>query len=195
MLRASLLFGVFLLALATPAAAADDRGLQVRPLSYSTELQEGEVKQGVVDIANPSDEPVEVSVSVKGFRQGDDGLEFYDDPQLARGISLDHQELSLEGKDAYRLVFEAASSQLPAGEVKAAVIFTTQNESEMVGQNVSVGSLLMINNQKAATVTPVNDESKITQIVFVVLGAILLLAIVFIIWRDRRKKVVFKQRN
>lgn len=176
--------------------ASANRGLQVRPLSYETVLQPDERQQGVVDVSNPSDEPVTVSVSVKGFRQTEDGLEFYNDPQIAAGIRLDYNSLTLQGKEAYRLVFEVNAAKLPPGEVHAAVLFTTTSkDDEMVAQQVSVGTLLVIDN-KTIVPTPV-DESGAEIANYILAGAAigLIVAAVVEVWRRLSKKLVLKRRS
>ena len=194
MKRSIVVLALIGLVVASPMAAAADKGLQIRPLSYTTTLQPGERQQGVVDIANPSDQPITITVSVKGFRQGSDGVEFYDDQHLASGIKLDHDRLSLGGKEAYRLVFEADATKLPSGEVRAAVLFTTVSESEMLAQQVSMGTLLLIDNQQPATAVPMaHDLGVFARYVLVGASLGLLLALGVEAWRRRHKKLALKR--
>lgn len=179
---------------ASPLSA--QTGLQVRPLSYEATLERNQPQDGVVDVSNPSDEPVTVRVSVKGFRNGAEGLEFYDDQQLASGIQLDQDRIDLEGKGAYRLVFQADPSKLPTGDVRAAILFTTANEGEMVAQQVSVGTLLLITNGRVATATTTvrGDDGQLTRWVFGAIVLLLLAGLGLAVWNRRRKLLVFSKR-
>lgn len=185
--------------LATGAVAtvsADQRGLQIRPLSYETTLEAEERQQGVVDISNPNDETVNVAVTVQAFRESSDGLEFYNEPKVSGGIKLDYTNLTLHGKESFRLVFEVNAAKLPPGEVHAAVLFTTTSkDDEMVAQQVSVGTLLVIDN-KTIVPTPV-DESGAEIANYILAGAAigLIVAAVVEVWRRLSKKLVLKRRS
>ena len=132
-----------------PASAL---GIKIAPLEYKTTLRDGERKQGVVDVSNPSEQAVDVSVSVRAFRQIDDngGLEFYSDTAIENGIQPELTSIRLEPKDAVRLTFSVDGKTLPEGDVFAAIMFTTipalpQNG---VGQQVRVGTLLSLENRQ-----------------------------------------------
>lgn len=181
--------GLAVLLVVTAAEVGAETGLQVRPLQYESTISTADLQQGVVDVANPSDEPVDVEVMVQGYRQSDSGLEFYDDERLQAAVKLDQQSISLAGQDAYRLVFEVDPQLLPSGEVRAAIMFTTISADEgTVAQRVSVGTLLQLNNQLA-----VNSEGGDTSSVvrWLVSGAVsaILIAFGYMAGRNHRSRI------
>lgn len=133
-----------------PASAL---GIKIAPLEYKTTLREGERKQGVVDVSNPSEQGVDVGVSVQAFRQIDDngGLEFYSDKAIENGIRPELSSIRLEPKGAVRLAFSVDGKTLPEGDVFAAIMFTTNPvlPQNGVGQQVRVGTLLSLENKQA----------------------------------------------
>lgn len=149
---------VSLVAMSDRTATAST-GLKIQPLEYTTQLDKGEKRRGVVDISNPLDEPVGVTTSVQAARQinNDGDLEFYDDEAVSEGVLLDHDRLTLEPRSAYRLVFELDASKLPAGDSVAAVFIQTVEEAGSVSGSARVGTLLFITNG-----TPSSREASIT---------------------------------
>jgi hypothetical protein len=139
--------------LALPSAAlANAPGLQVSPLLYEDTLSD-KVKNGHIDVANPTDAQVIVDTSVRGFRQqGTDGdLSFYDDTDLAAAIKVDLHEFSLGPREAVRVQFAVDPSKLPQGGVYAAIFFQTKpsdqsSNSSYVAQSANVGTLLALRN-------------------------------------------------
>lgn len=138
----------FLIALTPQPAAAS--GLKIAPLEYRSTLTDGETKRGFVDISNPAAEAISVRVTVQAFRQIDDdgGLQFYDDTQLNVGIIPELTTLELGSREAIRLFFTINGKSLPAGDVYAALFFTTEPKQAQngVGQSVRVGTLLSLVN-------------------------------------------------
>lgn len=149
---------------ATQPLPASALGLKVAPLEYKSSLKEGERKQGVVDVSNPSTQAVKVAVSVQAFRQIDDngGLQFYDDTQISAGIKPELQTLELGPREAIRLAFTIDGSVLPEGDIFAAIFFTTEpvQPRNGVGQLVRVGTLVSLVNkspgQRSAKVSDLN---------------------------------------
>lgn len=131
---------------ATPAAATT--GLKIQPVEYNAELDAGQRQRGVVDISNPLDEVVDVELTVQAARpSGQDGeLEFYDDEAVSAGVKLDHEQLTLQPKAAFRLVFELNASRLPPGDSVAAIFAQTVGQDGDIGSSARVGTLLFISN-------------------------------------------------
>lgn len=184
------------------AVYAQQSGLQIRPLSYQTTLRADERQQGVVDVANPSNEAVTVSLTVQAYRQTDDGIELYDDPRLASGIILDQDTIQLEGQGAYRVVFEADATRLPSGAVQVAIVATTgaddsNDEQDMVAQRVSVATLLQISNGEAVA-TPVYEDSDheamMTRLILGGAAGLIVIGLIVSIVLRRRKKLAFTKR-
>lgn len=137
-------------------AHADAPGLQVSPLQYADELTPGRVKTGFIDVSNPSDGPVTIETSVRGFRQaGNDGaLEFFDDPDLAAGIKVDLGAFDLGGREAVRVGFSVDPGKLPAGGIYAAIFFRTvpvagSVNTSYVAESANVGTILELTNGPA----------------------------------------------
>lgn len=196
MIRLAALLAVAVTFVFSPSALAQT-GLQVRPLSYEATLQAGQPQQGVVDVSNPSDQPVTVRVSVKRFSREGDGLQFHDDRQLASGIQLDQDTIELDAKSAYRLVFQADPGKLPAGDIRAAVLFTTYSDGDMVAQQVSVGTLLQLTNSETteARYTDSDHSAMITRLVFGAIAVAIVVGVVAWLVMRRRKSLAFTKRR
>ena len=124
--------------------------LRVQPLEYRTSLTVGETKKGYVDITNPGDTRLLVTVSVQAFRQVDDTgvVEFYDNEAVAAGVIPDFTEFDLEPAQAIRLYFLVKGNVLPPGDVFG-VLFATGRDPTMAGDInpvIRVGTLLSIEN-------------------------------------------------
>ena len=137
-------------------AHADAPGLQLNPLEYRDILTAGRIKSGHVDVANPGDGPITIETSVRGFRQtGTQGqLQFFDDPDLAAGITVDLSSFDLGPREAVRVGFVVDPAKLPAGGVYAAIFFRTlpptqSAASSYVAQSANIGTLLELQNGPA----------------------------------------------
>jgi hypothetical protein len=107
-------------------------------------------------VANPTDSSVNVTASVRGWRQtGTTGdLQFYDDPDLSAAITVDLTNFTLGPREAVRDSFSINSSKLPGGGVYAAIFFRTSPppqsaNSSFVVESANVGTLLILTNGKA----------------------------------------------
>ncbi len=134
--------------------------LKIAPLIYDdVVLGKGEVKKGFVDISNPEYQKQTVQLQVKAFRQIDDqgSLEFYSNEQVAAGITLDFDKITLDNRGAMRVYFVLNGAKLPQGDVFAAILASTIPSSRgAAAQSVSVGTLLIIQNG-----TPVSHTAEI----------------------------------
>lgn len=137
------------------------QSLKIAPLIYDdATLGKGEVKKGFVDISNPESTKNTVALQVKAFRQIDDegGLEFYASEQVAAGVKLDFDRVTLEPRGAMRVYFVLDGAKLPQGDVFAAVLASTiPDGTAAAAQSVSVGTLLVIQNG-----TPSSHQADIT---------------------------------
>lgn len=124
--------------------------VQVRPLLYREKLDNGETKRGLIDLSNGSNEASEFDMSVRLFRQvGDDGsLEFYDDPDISRGIQVEVSNVELKAKEAVRIGFSVDGSKLPQGDIFAAILATAEHESapQAIVSVAQIGTLLILQN-------------------------------------------------
>jgi hypothetical protein len=154
MLRRLFLAALPAFALLVPASAlAGAPALQITPLQYEDNLSTT-VKNGHIDVSNPTDAAVTIEASIRGFRQqGTDGdLSFYDDQDLAAAIKLDVSSFELAPRDAIRVLFSVDPAKLPPGGTYAAIFFrTTPNEhssgnTSYVAQSANVGTLLILRN-------------------------------------------------
>jgi hypothetical protein len=146
------------LALVSAPALADVPSLQVAPLSYHGTLSPGVIESGFVDIANPSDETIDITSNVQGFRQtntkGD--LAFYTDPVLSAAITVGLTNFQLGPRQAVRDVFNIDPTKLPQGGVYAAIFFRTvptnaaSSGNSYVLQSANVGTLLILTNGHAS---------------------------------------------
>lgn len=139
-----------------PGAVSADASLQLNPLKYEDSLPDATVKQGFVEVSNPSDTSVTVTTSVQGFKQADlDGnLAFFDDPQLAAGIIPDLSSFALGPREAIRVSFSVNPTKLPRGGVYAVLFFRTQPEASSSNvsyllESANVGTLLLLQNGAA----------------------------------------------
>ncbi|HEV2354771.1 MAG TPA: hypothetical protein VGR89_11035 [Puia sp.] len=138
------------------SVAANAPALQVAPLSYTGNLKPGIVESGYVDVANPSDESIQVTSSVQGFRQIDTrgDLSFYDSASLSQAISISLPSFALGPREAIRVGFTIDPSKLPHGGVYGAIFFRTvpsaqNSSSSFILQSANVGTLLILNNGHA----------------------------------------------
>ncbi len=150
-----------------PAAVSADASLQLNPLKYEDSLPDAAVRQGFVEVSNPSDTTVTVTTSVRGFKQADlDGnLAFFDDAQLSAGIIPDLASFSLGPKEAIRVTFSVNPSKLPKGGVYAVLFFRTQPEAATSNvsyllESANVGTLLLLQN--GSTGKPNGEISKLS---------------------------------
>lgn len=125
--------------------------LKVQPLQYNATLAKGEVKKGFIDISNPSGSTLHLATSVQAFRQTDDdgSLEFYDNPQVAAGITPDFAELTLLPRRAIRMYFLVQADKLPSGNVFAALFVSskaTEGSGSEVLESVKLGTLISLVN-------------------------------------------------
>jgi len=123
--------------------------LKMQPLIYKDTLKPGEKKKGFVDISNPSASKVRLKTSVQAFRQTDDqgSLQFYDNKQVAAGITPDVDEFELGPREAIRMYFLIDGSKLPSGDVFGA-LFVSVVPGQTVGATSSVrlGTLFSLTN-------------------------------------------------
>ncbi len=137
----------YLLVIQVTSASADS--LKISPLRYDASLKEGEKQKGFVDISNPTAEPVNVKLSVQGFRQTDDNgaLTFYDNEAIRAGVLLDLSEVAIAPRENLHLAFVLDGTRLPSGDTFAAIFATTvPNKASASVQTVRVGALLVISN-------------------------------------------------
>lgn len=147
-LYAFIAFCVSLIFVYTPVGA--QQALRIQPLEQRVSLAIGEKKKGFVDITNPTETPLSVTMSVQGFRQtGNNGaLEFYTNDAISKGIILDFTEFELKARETIRLYFLIDGSRLPTGDVFAGIFATGQptEGDSMVRSSVRVGMLLSVEN-------------------------------------------------
>lgn len=143
-----------------PSAALADASLQLNPLKYEENLPDATVRQGFVEVSNPSDTSVTVTTSVQGFKQADlDGnLTFFDDAQLTSGIIPNLSSFILGPREAIRVTFSVNPSKLPKGGVYAVLFFRTQPEAASSNvsyllESANVGTLLLLQNGPAGKVS------------------------------------------
>ncbi len=141
------------LACLVPGAALADAGLQLNPLRYDDVMTGTTVKNGFIDVSNPSDTTVTIHTSVRGFKQADlDGnLSFFNDDVLTAGIRPSLDTFDLGPRESLRLVFSVDPSKLPQGGVYAAIFFTTipppgQSDLTYITETANVGTLLLLQN-------------------------------------------------
>ncbi|HWT39846.1 MAG TPA: hypothetical protein VN081_01040 [Dongiaceae bacterium] len=135
---------------ATPAAADS---LSIAPTEYKASLATGESKKGFVDVVNPAATATEIKLHVQAFRQVDDqgSLQFYDDATIAKGVKLDLTDVTLGPHEGVRVYFLLDGTQLPAGDVFAAIFASTVSASNTVESvpSAQVGTLLLLENGPA----------------------------------------------
>lgn len=166
-----LLLSIITLLLATlfvlPVSAAtklDVFGLKVAPLEVRTELKKGQKKKGFIEVSNPTNKTVNVTSSVRGFKQTDSSgtLTFYKDEQLEAGVKIDLDEFELPPWSAARVYYILDGTKLPSGDVFAAIFFTTSQQKDdvlSIQPSVRVGTLLSIING-----TPSSHTATITKL-------------------------------
>ncbi len=152
---------VFAVSLNAPPARA--LGLKVAPLEYPVALKKGEKQKGFIDLSNPAGVSVRVKTSVQAFEQTDDKgtLRFYDDEAVSKGVKTDLDEFELGPREAIRMYFLVDGSELPSGDVFAAIFFTTQPVAKGAGvtELVRLGTILSIVNG-----TPSGREAEIARL-------------------------------
>lgn len=144
---------VFALVCLMPGIARADAGLQLNPLRYDDVLAGSTVKNGFIDVSNPSDTSVVIRTSVRGFKQADlaGNLSFFEDDILKAGIRPSLTEFSLGPRESLRLVFSVDPNKLPQGGVYAAIFFTTvpppgKSSATYITETANVGTLLLLQN-------------------------------------------------
>lgn len=156
--------GIVIASIGLSPGRVEALGLKVAPLQYKATLTEGERKQGVVDVSNPSSQAVTVNVSVQAFKQTDNngGLQFYNDQKISNAIRPELETLELGPREAIRLAFTIDGTTLPDGDIFAAIFLSTEPVTPQngVGQLVRVGTLLSLVNkspgQRLAKVTSIS---------------------------------------
>jgi len=147
---ASFAIGVALLLAGVSASQASASSMSIAPLEYDATLKAGEYRKGYVDVVNPESSKVRVGLLVQAFKQvnSDGGLEFYDSPDVTRGIKLDLDGIELGPKEGARIYFQLDASKLPSGDVFAAILAESvlSNKSVQSLPSARVGTLLMIEN-------------------------------------------------
>lgn len=137
-----------------------DSAIKIQPVMIRETLKAGEVKKGHVDVSNPNQAAITVTLSVKAFRQIDDrgSLQFVDEPRIAEAIRLDVTEITLEPKDVLRLYFSVDSAKLPEGDVFASIMAaTTPDQTKSTSVSAQAGALLVLVNR-----TPPSRTAEIT---------------------------------
>jgi hypothetical protein len=141
------------LACSVPGVALADAGLQINPLRYDDVMTGTTVKNGFIDVSNPSDTTVTIRTSVRGFKQADlaGDLAFFTDDALTAGIRPSLATFELGARESLRLVFSVDPSKLPQGGVYAAIFFTTippegQSDVTYITETANVGTLLLLQN-------------------------------------------------
>lgn len=132
-------------------AVADAPSLKVTPLKYQENVPLGKTKIGYIDVSNPTDQRVSVGTQLQAFKQinNEGELRFYDDPEIANGITLNLKNFELGPKEALRMAFSIDPNKLGERGVYAAIFFRTsptqnQGSGTVVSTNVRVGSLLIL---------------------------------------------------
>jgi hypothetical protein len=119
---------------------------------YKEKLDKGQVKRGAIDISNASTIDADYGLSVKLFRQVDSSgrLEFYENPDVTKGISLDISDISLKAKEVARVVFSVDSAKLPEGDIFAVIFVETKHavSPQAIVPAAQVGTLLVLENGK-----------------------------------------------
>jgi hypothetical protein len=130
----------------------------VSPLLYEDILGD-KAKNGSIDVANPTDAPITVDVSVQGFKQvGSAGdMEFFDNPDLIEGIRTDLKSFDIGARERVRVLFTVDPAKLPQGGVFGAIFFKTRpsekagSNSSFVAQSANVGTLIVLRNHGNAS--------------------------------------------
>lgn len=146
------------------ASKPDIFGLKLAPLEVRTELKKGQKKKGFVEISNPTNKTVNVTSSVRAFKQTDNNgtLNFYRDEQLESGVKIDLDEFELPPWSAARVYYILDGTKLPSGDVFAAIFFATSRQRDdvlSIQPSVRVGTLLSIING-----TPSSHSATVTKI-------------------------------
>jgi hypothetical protein len=155
-LKSSLLIASLLMApaaLFSGSAEAAVPSLQVNPLEYQSTITGTDVRNGYVDVSNPTDTTINIQASVQGFRQDDlaGDLAFFQDSQVQQGIVLGLNQFTLGPRDAIRVTFSVDPTRLPKGGVYAAIFFRTvppnqSSSSSFITESANIGTLLLLQN-------------------------------------------------
>lgn len=151
----AVLVGAFLTPATTHALS-----LEIKPLSFKTELKDAEKKKGFLDITNTDVVSHHIKTEVQAFRQVDDqgALQFYDDERVAAGITPDLDEFELKPRETIRMYFLVDGAKLPQGDVFGALFLRTVPEDQVgVAGSLRVGTLLSIVNG-----TPGDHHAEVT---------------------------------
>jgi hypothetical protein len=153
------------LLVAAPASAAAP-GLQVNPLEYRNTITGTDVRNGFVDVSNPTDTTLNIVASVQGFRQADlaGDLAFFQDAQVQQGIVLGLSQFELGPRDAIRDTFSVDPTKLPKGGVYAVIFFRTvpptqSSSSSFVTESANIGTLLLLQNGSGKAVGSITKLS------------------------------------
>jgi hypothetical protein len=144
---------LLLLALAPTIALADVPSLQVNPLKYQSTMLGSDVRNGYVDVSNPTDATVHVEATVQGFRQNDlaGDLSFFGNLAIQQAITLGLTDFQLGPQEAVRVTFSVDPTKLPQGGTYAAIFFRTippqqSSNTSYVAESANVGTLLLLQN-------------------------------------------------
>lgn len=128
-------------------------GLQVNPLKYQSTLLGNDVRNGYVDVANPSDTTLNIQSSVQAFRQdnlaGD--LSFFNNNTVSQAVTLGLTNFQLGPQEAVRVAFSVDPTKLPKGGTYAVIFFRTippkqSSSTSFVAESANVGTLLLLQN-------------------------------------------------
>jgi hypothetical protein len=144
---------LLLLTLTPTIALADAPSLQVNPLKYQSTMLGSDVRDGYVDVSNPTDTTVNVEASVQGFRQDDlaGDLSFFSNLAIQQAITLGLTDFQLGPQEAIRDTFSVDPTKLPQGGTYAAIFFRTippqqSANTSYVAESANVGTLLLLQN-------------------------------------------------
>ena len=144
---------IILASIFVPSFAVADASLAVNPLKYEEIIPDSAVRQGFIEVSNPSDTSVTVTSSVQGFRQANlnGDLAFFDDAVLSAAIIPDLPRFVLGAHEAIRVTFSVNPEKLPKGGVYAAIFFRTNPDSSKtkasyILESANVGTLLILQN-------------------------------------------------
>ncbi len=103
----ALLLGALLLMPAAAPAAEVTPALKIAPLQYQETIPLGKIKQGFIDISNPTNQTLHLSSSVQAFRQVDTAghLQFYESERMRLGIIPELSTFDLGPREAIRMKF------------------------------------------------------------------------------------------
>lgn len=148
---------LFVILLWPSVSRASVPSLEIAPLKYEASLTSGKSQTGYITVSNPGDATITVRSLVQGMRQiGTDGrLEFFDDPLIAKGITISSDNVRLAPREAVNFQFLIQPDALPRRGVYAAIFFETVPKASGSGTRVltsaRVGTLLLLQNGGSGT--------------------------------------------